>query len=174
MGRRNNAPAGLNHGGRGPQKEDIMKIRDKNSMKKVYAVRCYKVGNSCQDIPDDSLLMQIPRCYTLQSPWGPCCTSGFKSLLRIKGRWTLDNPYYCYGGGPHRHRRVPRMLSLKLDMIATRGDIGDKYQQTKNTIAGYAWKAGRTLNIIRHIRDYQQCRKNRHLDPLFDDILEGD
>lgn len=138
-------------------------IRINGSMQIIYRHRCHKTKKG--------LLMLLPRIYA--SMWGGQCIGicGFKSLLRINGRWTLDSTYFCYHG-IHRYKAVPKRLSRKLDCIAVYGYVYDITHKATNKLKICFWAATyKTKTAWYLVKTYKERRQQKeYMDRL---IMRG-
>jgi hypothetical protein len=88
--------------------------------------------SACRTINHDGWLMQ----WNYSQEFKRSNLSSFVSIISPDdkpGLW-IDAPYHCYGGGPHRYRRIPRGLALHIYICCIRGWIHDRLSKLEHRI----------------------------------------
>lgn len=134
--------------------------------KKIYAH-----ASVCGSCTGGLRLMQIPRVYTSRKSYGftveHFCNSrvySFTSLIKRSDGWYVDSPYYI-ASGPHRYRRLPGLLQLKVNCIDYCGRVLDAKRRLKKQIDVASKKWRTRLSPAHHYRMWRHAQFMA-MDPL--------
>lgn len=111
--------------------------------------RSLRIDAGRQILDRSQWLMQWHYTQRYTDRFGTGIVSGFRSIVTrpgMPGLW-LDRPYYCYSGGVHRYRCLPRHLAARVLVCCARGYLHEAMRVVVARLRQIAW---RLTNRIRY------------------------